>query len=150
VVVFLDGDASDDPAQLPLLLGPIRADRADFVIGNRLAGGLAPEAMPPHARVGNWLVARLINHAYGIAIGDIGSFKAIRRPLLLRLNMEQMSYGWPAEMLVKAARQGARICEVPVSYAKRIGVSKVSGTLKGSVMAAYCMLWLPLRYLFKD
>jgi len=150
VVAFLDGDTSDDAAELPRLLAPIAQNQADFVIGTRLAGGADPGAMPPHARLGNWLIARLLNHAYGLRISDVGSFKAIRKDLLLGLGMQQLSYGWPAEMLVKAAKRGARIVEVPVSYRKRIGVSKVSGTLRGSALAAYYMLWLPLRYLFKE
>jgi len=150
VVVFLDGDTSDDAAELPRLLAPIAANQADFVIGTRLAGAVDPRAMPPHARLGNWLIAQLMNRAYRLRISDVGSFKAIRRDLLLSLGMQQRSFGWPAEMLVKAAKRGARIAEVPVSYGKRIGVSKVSGTLKGSILAAYYMLWLPLRYLLKE
>jgi hypothetical protein len=106
--------------------------------------------MPFHARLGNRLIATFMNDAYRLRITDIGSFRAIRRDLLLSLRMEQMTFGWPVEMLVKAARRKARILEVPVSHRKRIGVSKVSGTLKGSVLAAYYMLWLPLRYSVKD
>ena len=150
VVAFLDGDDSDDPAELPLLLSAIENDHADFVIGTRLPISLDPEAMPFHARLGNRLIARFMSRAYGLRITDIGSFKAVRKDLLMALEMEQMSCGWPVEMLVKSAKSGARIVEVPVSYRKRIGVSKVSGTVRGSVLAAYYMLWLPLRYLFKD
>lgn len=150
VVVFMDGDASDDGRELPRLLKPISDGQADFVIGTRMTGAASPNAMPPHARMGNWMTSRLLNYAYGLAITDIGSFKAIRRSLLLSLDMQQMTYGWPAEMLVKAAKRGARIVEVPVSYRRRIGVSKVSGTIRGSLLAAYYMLWLPLRYLFKE
>ncbi len=149
VVVFLDGDNSDDPAELPRLLGPIKSEQADFVIGSRLSGSLEPSAMAPHARLGNWMIARFIRSVYKIRITDIGSFRAARRDLLLSLGMEEMTYGWPVEMLVKAARQGARIVEVPVSYRRRIGASKVSGTVKGSVLAACYMLWIPLRYAFK-
>jgi glycosyltransferase involved in cell wall biosynthesis len=150
VVVFLDGDTSDDPAELPRLLRPIKEDRADLVIGSRLAGSsFDPEAMPHHARLGNRFTAGLLNRVYRLHLTDIGSFRAIRAKLLLSLQMEQMTYGWPVEMLVKAARHGARIVEVPVSYRRRIGVSKVSGTLRGSVLAAYYMLWLPLFYLFE-
>ncbi|RJQ74316.1 MAG: glycosyltransferase family 2 protein [Desulfobacteraceae bacterium] len=148
VVVFLDGDTSDDPAELPLVLKPIEEGLADFVIGSRLAGAfLDPNSMPCHARMGNRFVALLLNRAYGLRITDIGSFRALRAQLLLSLQMEQMTYGWPVEMLVKAAQRGARIAEVPVSYRRRIGVSKVSGTIRGSVLAAYYMLWLPLFYL---
>ena len=150
VVAFLDGDASDNPAQLPLLLAPIAQGQADFVLGSRLAGALDPNAMPGHARLGNRFVAQLMRRFYRLCITDIGSFKAIRKELLLSLGMEQMSYGWPVEMLVKSAKRSARIIEVPISYRRRIGVSKVSGTLKGSVLAAYYMLWIPLVYLVKD
>ncbi len=150
VVAYLDGDASDDPAQLPLLLAPIAQDRADFVLGSRLAGALDPDAMPGHARLGNRFVAQLMRRFYRLHITDIGSFKAIRKELLLSLGMEQMSYGWPVEMLVKSAKRGARIMEVPITYRRRIGVSKVSGTLKGSVLAACYMLWIPLLYWVKD
>ncbi len=150
IVVFLDGDSSDDPSDLPQLLFPIESDKADFVLGSRLSGTQEVGAMPFHARLGNWLIARFMNRAYNLNITDIGSFRAIRKNLLLSLGMEQMTFGWPVEMLVKAAKQGVRILEVPVSYRKRIGTSKVSGTIKGSALAAYYMLWLPLRYAIKD
>ncbi|MFZ0930943.1 MAG: glycosyltransferase family 2 protein [Syntrophobacteraceae bacterium] len=149
VVVFLDGDNSDDPSELPRLLEPIRSKQADFVIGSRLSGSLEPKAMSSHARLGNWLIARFMRSVYKVRITDIGSFRAVRKDLLLSLRMEQMTYGWPVEMLVKAARRGARILEVPVNYRKRIGISKVSGTVKGSVMAAWYMLWIPLVYAVK-
>ncbi len=150
VVVFLDGDHSDDPAELPRLLWPIQDDRADFVLGSRLSGSLEAGAMPFHGRLGNRIVARFMNTVYGTTITDIGSFRAIRKGLLLSLGMEQMSFGWPVEMLVKAAKRGARICEVPVSYRKRIGESKVSGTLRGSALAAYYMVRIPIRYAIRD
>ncbi len=150
VVVFLDGDNSDDPAELPLLLTPIENGHADFVTGARLSIFFEPKAMPFHARLGNRLIARFMSSTYRLRITDLGSFKAIRKDLLMALEMGQMSCGWPVEMLVKAARAGARVVEVPVSYRKRIGVSKVSGTVRGTVLAAYYMLWLPIRYLFKD
>lgn len=150
VVVFLDGDKSDDPKDLPHLLAPIENGSADFVLGSRLSGLQEVGAMPSHARLGNWVIARLMSRVYGIKITDIGSFRAIQRELLLSLGMKQMTFGWPVEMLVKAAKRGARIMEVPVSYRKRIGKSKVSGTVRGSFLAAYYMLWIPLRYMIKD
>ena len=149
-VVFLDGDNSDDPADLPSLLAPLRSGTADFVLGSRLSGPGSIEAMPLHARLGNRFVAGFISRAYNLNITDIGSFKAIKRELLLSLGMSEMTCGWPVEMLVKAAKRGARIHEVPVNYRKRIGRSKISGTIKGSAIAAYYMLWLPLRYAFKE
>lgn len=149
VVVFLDGDNSDDPAELPRLLTPIRDGQAELVIGSRLSGSVDPAAMPLHARLGNRLVARLLRGAYKVRISDIGSFRAVRKDVLVSLGMEQMTFGWPVEMLVKAAGRGARIVEVPVRYRKRIGVSKVSGTLRGTVLTAYYMLWIPLRYIMR-
>ena len=150
VIVFLDGDNSDDPAELPSLLAPIKGGQADLVIGSRLSGSLDPAAMPSHARLGNWLVAGILRGAYKVRITDIGSFRAVRKDVLLSLGMEQMTFGWPVEMLVKAARRRARIVEVPVSYRKRIGISKVSGTVKGTLFTACYMLWIPLRYVFRD
>jgi glycosyltransferase involved in cell wall biosynthesis len=150
IVVFLDGDRSDDPGDLPRILSPVEKDAADFVLGARLSGSQEIGAMPSHARLGNRFIAWLMNRAYGIEITDVGSFRAIRKDLLLSLGMKQMTFGWPVEMLVKAAKRGARITEVPVSYRKRVGKSKVSGTLKGSLLAAYYMLWIPLRYMIKD
>lgn len=150
VVVFLDGDNSDNPAELPLLLAPVESGQADLVIGARLSGAMEPAAMPPHARLGNRLVALFMRHAYNVKISDIGSFRAVRKDVLLSLGMEQMTFGWPVEMLVKAARRKARIVEVPVSYRKRIGTSKVSGTVRGTILTAYYMLWIPLRYAVRD
>lgn len=149
-IVFLDGDRSDDPGDLPNLLTPIERGAADFVLGARVSESLQPGAMAPHARMGNWAVARLMNLVYGLTITDIASFRAINRDLLMSLGMKEMTYGWPVEMLVKAAKKGARIEEVPINYRKRIGKSKVSGTLKGSILAAYYMIWIPIRYMVKD
>lgn len=150
IVVFLDGDKSDDPKDLPRILSPIRNDAADFVLGSRISSPREIGAMPSHARLGNRVIAQLMRGVYGIEITDVGSFRAIRKNLLLSLGMKQMTFGWPVEMLVKAAKQGARIKEVTVSYRKRVGESKVSGTFRGSVLAAYYMLWIPLRYIIKD
>ena len=104
VLVFLDADGSFDPAQVPDLLAPIEAGQADLVLGSRLAGGMEPGAMPPHARFGNWLVARLMGLLYGLQVTDLGPFRAIRADLLARLEMQEMTYGWPTEMMAKAAR----------------------------------------------
>ena len=150
IVVFLDGDKSDDPRDLPRILSPIENDAADFVLGSRISGSQETGAMPSHARVGNRVIAWLMRRIYGIEITDVGSFRAIRKNLLLSLEMKQMTFGWPVEMLVKAAKRGARIKEVTVSYRKRVGESKVSGTIKGSILAAYYMLWIHLRYIIKD
>ncbi len=147
VLAFLDGDFSFLPAELPVVLAPILAGRADLCLGSRSLGRRAPGAMPLQQQFGNWLAARLMWLFYGAQLTDLGPFRAIRGDLLARLDMREMTYGWPAEMLVKAARRGACIIEVPVSYqARRSGRSKVSGTLRGTVLAARCILGVTLRY----
>lgn len=146
-IMFLDGDGSDDPADLPLILAPISEGRADFVMGSRVTRRAERGAVPLQARLGNWLVSRLIGVLYGVRLHDIGSFRAIRCSLLAALNMREMTFGWPVEMLVKAARAHYRIVEVPIHYRHRShGRSKVAGTLTGSVKAAYWMLRTTLRY----
>jgi glycosyltransferase involved in cell wall biosynthesis len=147
IVVFLDGDYSFLPAELPVVLAPVLENSADLSLGSRWLGHIAPGAMPPQQRFGNWLAARLMNRLYGLRITDLGPYRAIRTDLLLRLDMQEMTYGWPAEMMVKMARRGARIVEVPVSfYSRRAGRSKVSGTLRGTVLAARYILGVTLRY----
>jgi len=146
-IMFMDGDGSDDPADLPLILAPVSEGRADFVIGSRVSKRADRGAVPLQARLGNWLVSRLIGVLYGVHLHDIGSFRAIRCSLLAALNMCEMSFGWPVEMLVKAARARYRIVEVPIHYRCRShGRSKVAGTFTGSVKAAYWMLRTTLRY----
>ena len=149
IIVFLDGDRSDDPAELSTVLQPVADDRADLVIGSRLEGRLEKGAMPLHGRVGNRLMVLLLNLLYGVAITDIGSFRAIRTRALFALEMEQMTYGWPVEMVVKAARRGLRIQSVPIRYRRRIGKSKVTGTLKGTLLASYYMFMVLMKYLWK-
>jgi glycosyltransferase involved in cell wall biosynthesis len=147
VVVFLDGDYSFRPAELPRLLAPILWDQADLVLGSRWLGGIAPGAMPPQQRLGNWLAARLMNGLYGTALTDLGPYRAVRLPLLLSLDMREMTYGWPAEMMVKARRRGARLVEVPVGFhSRRWGRSKISGTVRGTVLAAWHILGVTVRY----
>ena len=148
VIVFLDGDRSDDPKQLPAIAGPVLNNRADLVIGSRITGVLEKGAMPLHGRLGNRFIAFLLRLLYGAAITDIGSFRAIKAQTLRDLNMEQMTYGWPVEMVVKAARSGLKIQSVPINYRKRIGESKVTGTVRGSILAAYYMFMVPMKYLF--
>ncbi len=149
VIVFLDGDRSDDPQQLHTIAGPVLDNRADLVIGSRLKGILEKGAMPLHGRLGNRLIVLLLRLLYGANITDIGSFRAIKAQTLRDLNMEQMTYGWPVEMVVKAARKGLRIQSVPINYRKRIGKSKVTGTIRGTILATYYMFLVPLKYLFK-
>jgi len=149
IIVFLDGDRSDDPAQLERIAAPVIQGQADLVIGSRIGGKLEKGSMPLHAKLGNRIIVFLLRLFYGVRITDIGSFRAIRTRVLADLHMEQMTYGWPVEMVVKAARKGLRIQSVPIRYRKRIGVSKVTGSLRGSVLAAYYMFFVPLKYLFK-
>ena len=147
VLAFLDGDYSFLPAELPSLVGPILADEADLVLGSRPLGHIASGAMPPQQRFGNWLASRLMNQLYGLSVTDLGPYRAIRRSLLETLDMREMTYGWPTEMMVKAARRGARIVEVPVSFhVRQAGRSKISGTLRGTVLAAWYILGVTLRY----
>jgi len=139
-VVFLDGDYSDRPGELGRLIDPIREGRADVVLGSRLAGGLVPGAMPWHAVLGNRLAAALIRWLYGISLTDLGPFRAARYGVLRALDLQEMTYGWPVELVTRGTMQGYRVMEVPVSYHPRIGVSKISGTWRGSIGAAWCML----------
>lgn len=147
VLVFLDGDYSDYPDDLPVVLEPIRQARADLVIGSRLAGSLGAGVMPGHQARGNRLAAALIRRLYRVPITDLGSFRAIRRETLNALQMQQLTYGWPTEMIVKTARLRCPIVEVPVRQRRRIGQSKVSGTLKGSTLAGYWILSMIARHL---
>lgn len=147
IVIFLDGDGSDDPADLPLMLAPLQEGRADLVIGSRVSRRSERGAIPPQARLGNWLVSRMIHLFYGARLHDIGSFRVIRCDALEALHMHEMTFGWPVEMLVKAARKHYRIVELPIHYRRRShGHSKVAGTLVGSVKAAYYMVSTTLRY----
>lgn len=148
VIVFLDGDRSDDPAQFEAIVEPLLENRADLVIGSRITGLLEKGAMPLHGRLGNRFVVFLLRRLYGANITDIGSFRAVDAQRLFDLNMQQMTYGWPVEMVVKAARKKLRIQCVPVNYRRRIGKSKVTGTIRGTILAAYYMFLVPLKYLF--
>ena len=147
ILVFLDADGADDPRRLPALVQPVRSGAAELVLGSRLAGELLPGAMPWHQRSGNRLAAWLIRRLYGLPLTDLSPFRAVARRPLLELGMVEMTYGWPTEMIARAARRGWRICEVPVGYRPRLGgKSKISGTLRGSVLATYFILRTILRY----
>jgi glycosyltransferase involved in cell wall biosynthesis len=147
LLVFIDGDYSSVPSELPRLLALFERNEADLVLGSRRLGYIAPGAMPPHQRLGNRLTAGLMRLLYRVRVTDLGPYRAIRRDLLQQLAMREMTFGWPTEMMVKAARQRARIAEVPVSWLpRRAGHSKVSGTIKGSVLATYFILGVTLRY----
>ena len=148
VVVFLDGDYSDRPSELPILLAPIIEGRADITLGSRLQGRRSG-ALPWHQVLGNRLAASLIRLLYGLEITDLGPFRAGRAEVLRALALEETTYGWAVEMILKGALQGCRIVEVPVSYHPRIGKSNISGTLKGTIGAAWFILSLIVRYYFR-
>ena len=149
VVVFLDGDNSDRPAELPLLLAPIVEGHADISIGSRLAGPRTPGALPWHAKFGNWLAASLITKLYGLKISDIGPFRAARADVVRAVELEETTYGWAVELILKGATQGFRVVEIPVSYHPRIGKSKISGTVRGTVGAAWFILSRIASYYFR-
>ncbi|SMB81221.1 glycosyl transferase family 2 [Hymenobacter roseosalivarius DSM 11622] len=146
ILVFLDGDHSDYPEQMPALLAPILRGEADMVIGSRALGQREKGALLPQQRFGNWLATRLLRLRYGGTHTDLGPFRAIRSEALRQLGMADTTYGWTVEMQVKAARQGLAVVEVPVSYRRRIGTSKVSGTVKGTLGAGYKILWTIFKY----
>jgi glycosyltransferase involved in cell wall biosynthesis len=149
VVVFLDGDYSDRPAELPMLLAPIVEDRADITLGSRLQKQHSSKALPWHQVFGNRLAASLINLIYGLKISDLGPFRAARADVLRALALEEPTYGWAVEMILKGALAGYRVVEVPVSYYPRIGKSKISGTVKGTAGAGWFILSLIVRYYFR-
>ncbi len=142
VVVFLDGDASDSPAEMTDLLIPIAEGAADMVIGSRTLGIRESGSLSPQQRFGNALACLLIRLIWGQSFSDLGPFRAIRKPVLDRLEMQDLDFGWTVEMQVRAAKLGVRAVEVPVSYRRRIGVSKVSRTIKGAVGAGTKILYV--------
>lgn len=147
IVVFIDGDYSDYPEQMPELVAPILAGKADMVIGSRASGEREKGSMMPQQIFGNWLATTLIRWFYNYEFTDLGPFRAIDYSKLLLLKMEDKTFGWTVEMQVKAARKKLICTEIPVNYRQRIGVSKVTGTIYGSVMAGYKILWTIFKYL---
>lgn len=147
VLVFLDGDYSDYPQEMEQVVAPLLKDGMDLVIGSRRLGRRARGSMTFPQVFGNWLATTLMRLFYGVRFTDLGPFRAIRFDKLLEIKMADQTYGWTVEMQVKAARHQLKITEVPVNYKKRIGVSKVSGTVKGTVMAGYKILWTIFKYL---
>lgn len=146
VVVFLDADYSDHPEELPEVVAPILAGSADVVIGSRVLGRRERGALLPQARAGNLVACLLIRLLYGHRYTDLGPFRAARWDALERVGMSDPNFGWTAELQVKALRAGLRVVEVPVSYRKRVGVSKITGTIRGTIAAGYKILWTVLRY----
>ncbi len=149
IAVFLDGDYSDRPSELPILLAPIIDGRADITLGSRLHGRNSAEALPWHQAFGNRLAASLIRLLYGLDLTDLGPFRAGRADVLRALALEETTYGWAVEMILKGALAGFRVVEVPVSYYPRIGKSKISGTVKGTLGAGWFILSLIVRYYFR-
>lgn len=149
IVVFLDADYSDYPEELPLLVKPIIENNIDLVIGSRNLGVKQKRSMTPQQVFGNWLATKLIAWFYHVKFTDLGPFRAIKYDKLLALNMSDKTYGWTVEMQVKAAKQNFRTIEVPVNYKVRIGKSKVSGTIKGTILAGYKIITTIFKELFK-
>lgn len=147
ILVFLDGDYSDHPEELPALLKPIIEDDYDLVIGSRTTGKQEKGAMLPQAVFGNFLATFLIRLFYGFTFTDLGPFRVIKYESLKSLEMQDTTFGWTVEMQVKALKKGLKCIEVPVSYRKRIGVSKITGTLTGTVKAGYKIIWTIFKYL---
>lgn len=147
VVVFIDGDYSDYPEQMPDLLRPILEEGNDLVIGSRSLGEREAGSMTIQQIFGNWLATLLLKMFFNTSFTDLGPFRAIRFSSLLALGMRDRNYGWTVEMQVKAAKQKLKCVDVPVRYRKRIGISKVSGTVKGTIMAGYKILYTIFKYI---
>ena len=147
IVVFLDGDYADYPQQLVELVTPIVADKADLVIGSRTLGKKEEGSMTIQQIFGNWLATQLMYWFYHVKYTDLGPFRAIRYSSLLKIDMKDKTYGWTVEMQLKAAKLNLRTMEVPTNYRKRIGVSKVSGTITGTIGAGYKILYTIFKYL---
>lgn len=147
IVVFLDADHSDYPGEIRELIKPLVHAEADLVIGSRALGQKEKGSMTPQQIFGNWLATRLLKLFYGVKFTDLGPFRAIRYQSLLALDMQDKTYGWTVEMQLKAARKKMKCVEVPVTYRRRIGFSKISGTLKGTIMAGYKIISTIFKYL---
>ena len=146
IVVFLDADHSDYPEEIRELINPILENKADLVIGSRALGNKEKGSMTPQQIFGNWLATRLLKIIYGATFTDLGPFRAVRFRSLMLLDMQDKTYGWTVEMQLKAAKVGLRCVEEPVRYRKRIGFSKISGTVKGTIMAGYKILSTIFKY----
>ena len=141
IIVFLDGDYSDHPEELTKIIDPIVNGNVDLVIGSRALGNLEKGSMMPQQVFGNWLATTLIKLIYNVTFSDLGPFRAIKYDALMQIDMQDKTFGWTVEMQVKAAKLQLNCKEVPVTYRKRIGVSKVSGTLRGTILAGHKILW---------
>lgn len=147
IVVTIDGDHSSRPDEIHRLLDPLANDEADLVLGSRTLGTVEAGAMGSHQRFGNWLTAALMRRLYNVQVTDLGPYRAIRSDLLESLRMTEMTFGWPTEMMVKTANKEARILEVPVTWQTRhSGESKVSGTIKGTIMSGWYLLSVTIKH----
>ena len=147
IVVFIDADHADYPSEMTKLVEPIMENKADLVIGSRARGIKERGAMTPQQVFGNWLATSLLKILYHVDFTDLGPFRAIRFDKLISIQMKDKTYGWTVEMQLKAAKNGLLCLEVPVNYRRRIGKSKVSGTVKGTFMAGYKIIWTIIKYL---
>ncbi len=147
IVVFLDGDYSDHPEEMTKLVAPILDNNMDMVIGSRALGNMESGAMMPQQIFGNWLATNLIRLFYNYNFTDLGPFRAIKWSQLMAIDMKDKTFGWTVEMQVKAAKHKLKCTEVAMTYRKRIGVSKVSGTLKGTILAGHKILWTIFKLL---
>lgn len=151
IVVFLDGDYSDFPQEIPIVIEPILSQKMDLVIGSRVLGKREKGSLTPQQIFGNWLATKLIRIFYnGAKFTDLGPFRAIKYDALQKIKMADKTYGWTIEMQIKIVKHKLKFCEVPVSYKKRIGVSKVSGTIKGTVLAGIKILFAVFKYKFSQ
>lgn len=148
IVVFLDGDYSDYPEEIIDVVSPILEKDMDMVIGSRVLGKREKGSLTPQQVFGNWLATRLIRLFYRARFSDLGPFRAIKADSLEKLKMSDKTYGWTIEMQIKAAKHRMKFCEVPVNYRKRIGVSKVSGTVKGTILAGIKIIFAVFKYRF--
>jgi glycosyltransferase involved in cell wall biosynthesis len=148
IVVFMDGDYSDFPEEITNVIAPIMETDHDMVIGSRVLGKREKGSLTPQQVFGNWLATKLIRLFYGAKFTDLGPFRAIKSDALEQLRMADKTYGWTIEMQIKASKEKMKFCEVPVNYRKRIGVSKVSGTIKGTVLAGIKIIFAVFKYRF--
>ena len=147
IVVFLDADYSDHPEEMTKLVRPILEDNMDMVIGSRALGNMESGSMTPQQIFGNWLATSLIRLFYKYEFTDLGPFRAITFDKLMELDMQDQTYGWTVEMQVKAAKMKFNCIEIPVTYRQRIGFSKISGTVKGTILAGHKILWTIFKLL---
>ncbi|MDI9356760.1 MAG: glycosyltransferase family 2 protein [Chitinophagaceae bacterium] len=147
IVVFLDGDHSDFPEQMTDLVKPLIEEGYDLVIGSRMLGKREKGSLTPQQIYGNWLATFLLKIIYKVHYSDLGPFRAIKYDALLKIEMQDKTYGWTVEMQLKAAKQKLKITEIPINYRRRIGFSKISGTLKGTLLAGYKIIYTIFKYL---